>query len=135
MLRKVGEVLAASVRQIDLAARYGGEEFAVVVPETDLDGALDLAERLRKALESEEIELQNGTRLSVTASFGAAVKGDLPGGEKLVAAADKALYESKRAGKNCVAPESAKKKRSSSKPAERRRRPAQSKPKTKKPAG
>ena len=135
VLRKVGEVLAASVRQIDLAARYGGEEFAVVVPETDLDGALDLAERLRKALESEEIELQNGTRLSVTASFGAAVKGDLPGGEKLVAAADKALYEAKRAGKNRVAPEPVKKKRSSSKPAERRRRPAQSKPKTKKPAG
>ena len=127
VLRKVGEVLAASVRQIDLAARYGGEEFAVVVPETDLDGALDLAERLRKALESEEIELQNGTRLSVTASFGAAVKGDLPGGEKLVAAADKALYEAKRAGKNRVAPEPATKKRSSSKPAERRRRPAPAK--------
>jgi diguanylate cyclase (GGDEF)-like protein len=130
VLRKVGEVLAASVRQIDLAARYGGEEFAVVVPETDLDGALDLAERLRKALESEEIELQNGTRLSVTASFGAAVKGDLPGGEKLVAAADKALYEAKRAGKNRVAPEPAKNKRSSSKPAERRRRPAPAKRKS-----
>jgi diguanylate cyclase (GGDEF)-like protein len=124
VLRKVGEVLAASVRQIDLAARYGGEEFAVVVPEADLDGALDLAERLRKALETEEIELQNGTRLSVTASFGAAVKGDLPGSEKLVAAADKALYEAKRAGKNRVAPEPAKKKRSSSRSAERRRRPA-----------
>ena len=62
--------------------------------------------------------------MSVTASFGAAVKGDLPGGEKLVAAADEALYEAKRAGKNRVAPEPAKKKRSASKPAERRRRPA-----------
>ena len=95
----------SSVRQIDLAARYGGEEFAVIVPETDLDGAIDLAERLRSALETEEIELESGGRLSVTASFGAAVKGDLPGGEKLVAAADKALYEAKRAGKNRVAPE------------------------------
>ena len=128
VLRKVGAVLAASVRQVDLAARYGGEEFAVVVPETDLQGAMDLAERLRKALESEEIELQNGTRLSVTASFGAAVKGELPGGEKLVAAADERLYEAKRAGKNRVAPEPPKKKRAASKPAERRRRPAQSKP-------
>ncbi len=127
VLRKVGEVLAASVRQIDLAARYGGEEFAVIVPETDLDGAIDLAERLRSALETEEIELENGGRLSVTASFGAAVKGDLPGGEKLIAAADKALYEAKRAGKNRVAPEPAKKKRSSSRSAERRRRPAPAK--------
>ena len=135
VLRKVGEVLAASVRQVDLAARYGGEEFAVIVPETDLDGAIDLAERLRIALEGEEIELQNGTRLSVTASFGAAVKGDLPAGEKLVAAADELLYEAKRGGKNRVAPEPPKKKRSAAKPADRRRRPAQSKPKAKKPAG
>jgi diguanylate cyclase (GGDEF)-like protein len=124
VLRKVGEVLAASVRQVDLAARYGGEEFAVIVPETDLDGAIDLAERLRKALESEQIELQNGTRVSVTASLGAAVKGDLPGGEKLVAAADERLYEAKRAGKNQVVPQPAKKKRAASKPVERRRRPS-----------
>jgi diguanylate cyclase (GGDEF)-like protein len=127
VLRKVGEVLTANVRQVDLAARYGGEEFAVIVPETDLDGALDLAERLRQALESEQIGLQNGAELSVTASFGAAVKGDLSGGEKLVAAADKALYEAKRAGKNRVAPEPAKKKRSSAKGAERRRRPSSDK--------
>jgi diguanylate cyclase (GGDEF)-like protein len=127
VLRVVGEVLATSVRQVDLAARYGGEEFAVIVPETDLGGAIDLAERLRTALESEEIELQNGTRLSVTASFGAAVKGDLPGGEKLVAAADERLYEAKRAGKNQVAPEPARKKRTASKPAERRRRPSSAK--------
>jgi diguanylate cyclase (GGDEF)-like protein len=122
VLRQVGQVLAASVRQVDLAARYGGEEFAVIVPETDLEGALDLAERLRRALESQAIELQNGTRLSVTASLGAAVKGDLPGAEKLVAAADRALYDAKREGKNRVAPEPAKKKRSTPRPAERRRR-------------
>ena len=127
VLRKVGEVLAASVRQVDLAARYGGEEFAVIVPETDLEGAIDLAERLRTALESEEIELQNGTRLSVTASFGAAVKDELPDGEELVAAADKLLYEAKRTGKNRVAPEPARKKRTASKPAERRRRHASDK--------
>jgi diguanylate cyclase (GGDEF)-like protein len=122
VLRKVGEVVGASVRQVDLAARYGGEEFAVIVPETDLDGALELAERLRKAVEGEEIELQNGTRLSVTTSLGVAVKGDLPGGDRLVAAADKALYDAKRGGKNRVAPEPATKKRSTPRPAERRRR-------------
>ena len=123
VLRKVGEVLGASVRQVDLAARYGGEEFAVIVPETDLEGALELAERLRRALESTEIELQNGARLFVTASFGAAVKGNLADGQKLVAAADRELYEAKRAGKNRVAPVLETKKRSISKAADRRRRP------------
>jgi len=126
VLRRVGRVLAATVRQIDLAARYGGEEFGVIVPETDLDGAIELAERLRAALAAEQIELPSGDRLSVTASFGAAVKGDLPGGEELVAAADEALYEAKRAGKNRVAPEPGRElaDMSAPRPTERRRRPA-----------
>ena len=127
VLRKVGEVLARSVRQVDLAARYGGEEFAVIVPETDLVGAIDLSERLRKALEIEETELRNGTRLSVTASFGAVVKDGLTGTEQLVAEADKLLYEAKRAGKNRVTPAPARKKRSAARPAERRRRPSSDK--------
>jgi len=123
VLRRVGEVLAGSVRQVDLAARYGGEEFGVIVPETDLGGAIELAERLRSVLAAEQIELPDGGVLSVTASFGAAVKGDLPGGEELIAAADELLYEAKRSGKNRVVPtdvpESPGKK---SRPAERRRR-------------
>jgi diguanylate cyclase (GGDEF)-like protein len=124
ILRRVGQVLADSVRHADLAARYGGEEFGVVLPETDLAGAVELAERLRAALEAEVVELADGSRLSVTASFGAAVKGDLPGGEELVAAADEALYEAKRAGKNRVAPTSAREPAADAqRPAERRRRP------------
>jgi predicted signal transduction protein with EAL and GGDEF domain len=63
-------------------------------------------------------------RLSVTASFGAAVKGDLAGAEKLVAAADGLLYEAKRAGKNRVAPERTSKLRASTNVVERRRRPS-----------
>jgi diguanylate cyclase (GGDEF)-like protein len=124
VLRRVGQVLAASVRHVDLAARYGGEEFGVIVPETDLDGAVELAERLRVALEAEQVELTDGTRLSVTASFGAAVKGDLPGGEDLVAAADEALYAAKRAGKNRVAPSPAREPAAKARrQTERRRRP------------
>jgi diguanylate cyclase (GGDEF)-like protein len=124
ILRRVGRVLAGGVRHVDLAARYGGEEFGVIVPETDLEGAVELAERLRAALEAEEVELQDGTKLSVTASFGAAVKGDLPGGENLVAAADEALYEAKRAGKNRVAPSPAREPAAKAlRQTERRRRP------------
>jgi diguanylate cyclase (GGDEF)-like protein len=104
VLRRVGEVIAGNVRQVDLAARYGGEEFGVIVPETDLGGAIELAERLRSVLAAEQVELPDGGVLSVTASLGAAVKSDLPGGEELVAAADERLYEAKRSGKNRVAP-------------------------------
>ncbi|HEY6836274.1 MAG TPA: GGDEF domain-containing protein, partial [Gaiellaceae bacterium] len=127
VLRRVGEVLAGSVRHVDLAARYGGEEFAVIVPDTDLDGAVDLAERLRKGLAGAKIELPDGTQLSLTASFGAAVKGDLPGGEKLVAAADKQLYVAKHGGKNRVAPEPTRNRPAASKAVERRRHPSSDK--------
>jgi diguanylate cyclase (GGDEF)-like protein len=124
VLRVVGRVLSANVRQVDLAARYGGEEFAVIVPETDLGGAVQLAERLRVALEREQIELPDGGHVTVTASFGAAVKGDLLRAEELVAAADETLYEAKGAGKNCVAPAPDEVARGEAvpRPAERRRR-------------
>ncbi|HUK93663.1 MAG TPA: GGDEF domain-containing protein [Gaiellaceae bacterium] len=123
VLRVVGRVLQANVRQVDLAARYGGEEFAVIVPETDLQGAVQLAERLRVALEQEQVQLPDGSTVTVTASFGAAVKGDLPRAEELVAAADETLYEAKRSGKNRVAPApSPGAADRSSEPAERRRR-------------
>ncbi len=104
VLRRIAEILATNIRQVDLAARYGGEEFAVIVPEADLEGAVQLAERLRTALETSEVELPDGKRMTVTASFGVAVKGDLLQGEDLIASADEALYEAKRAGKNRVSP-------------------------------
>jgi len=123
VLRRIAEILGTNIRQVDLAARYGGEEFAVIVPEADLEGGLQLAERLRSALEAHRIELPDGKQRAVTASFGVAVKGDLPQAEELIAAADVALYESKRAGKNRVSPglpgQEAKPKR---RPAERRKK-------------
>jgi len=102
VLRRVATILGSGARQVDLAARYGGEEFALLTPETDLLGATKLAERLRAAVEEATIVLPNGSELSVTASFGVAVKGELERAEQLVAAADEALYEAKRNGKNRV---------------------------------
>ena len=102
VLRRVAAILESGARQVDLAARYGGEEFALLAPETDALGATKLAERLRTALETTTIELPNGGELSVTASFGVAVKGELERAEQLVTAADEALYEAKRNGKNRV---------------------------------
>jgi diguanylate cyclase (GGDEF)-like protein len=107
VLRAVGQVLLGGVRQVDLAGRYGGEEFALVLPETDLPGALKLAERLRAALESTPVELADGTTLHVTASFGVALKDQLGSADELVAVADEALYAAKGAGKNRVMPDPA----------------------------
>jgi diguanylate cyclase (GGDEF)-like protein len=103
VLRRVSAILDSGARQVDLAARYGGEEFALLAPETDLTGALKLAERLRTELEAAAIELPDGSVLHVTSSFGVAVKGTLETPEQLVAAADEALYEAKHDGKNRVA--------------------------------
>ncbi|HKA26070.1 MAG TPA: GGDEF domain-containing protein, partial [Gaiellaceae bacterium] len=102
VLRRVAAILDSGARQVDLAARYGGEEFALLAPETDTLGAKKLAERLRADLEAATIELPTGGKLNVTASIGVAVKGDLERAEQLVAAADEALYEAKRNGKNRV---------------------------------
>src|SRR5207247_465192 len=119
--------------QVDLFARYGGEEFAVLVPETELDGAVLLAERLRRQLAQERIELPDGRMLEVTASFGAAAKDSLSRPEELVATADEALYEAKRTGKNRVAPEPpAAESAGELKPTERRRTPARKKAPAKK---
>ncbi len=105
VLRMVGRVLKDESRGVDEPARYGGEEFAVVLPETGIEGALDLAERVRARIESEQVPRAGGAgTVSVTASVGAAsMHGSASGAEALIAAADAALYEAKRAGKNQVA--------------------------------
>jgi diguanylate cyclase (GGDEF)-like protein len=104
VLREVAKVLRASSREIDEPARYGGEELAVVLPGTDLEGAHNLAERVREGVEALRLPIlgdEDAEPLRVTASFGAAAlpmsAGDVRG---LVAAADEALYQAKRAGKN-----------------------------------
>ena len=103
VLREVARVLRASSREIDEPARYGGEEMAVALPQTDLEGAYLFAERVRTALAALRIPRLDGDGppLRVTASFGAAVMpGNANDREALIAAADAALYEAKRTGRN-----------------------------------
>ena len=104
VLRMIGAILREESRGIDQPARYGGEEFVVALPETDREGALELAERIRERIEANEVELVDGDgSMTVTASVGLAT---LSGGNvdvrRLIGAADTALYEAKRAGKNRV---------------------------------
>jgi two-component system cell cycle response regulator len=109
VLRELAVVLRESVRVVDTAARWGGEEFALLLPTTDSAGALRVAERARAALERRTILTQDGEPIRVTASFGIACYPEHRRAADLVAAADAALYEAKRRGKNRVetAPETA----------------------------
>jgi diguanylate cyclase (GGDEF)-like protein len=105
VLTEVGAALRSLCRDIDEPARYGGEELAVVLPQTDIEGAVRLAERMRRAVEALEIPLLDdpSRHVRVTASFG--VASVLSGGADkavLIGAADAALYRAKRAGKNRV---------------------------------
>jgi diguanylate cyclase (GGDEF)-like protein len=103
VLREVARVLRENARQVDEPARYGGEEMAVALPQTDLDGTYLLAERVRESIASLQIHRLDGDggHLQVTASFGvAAFPESARGKDRLIAAADAALYAAKRAGKN-----------------------------------
>jgi diguanylate cyclase (GGDEF)-like protein len=110
VLRRVARTFADAVRELDLPGRYGGEEIGVVLPGTNLSGARALAEKIRKNLEELHITSPDGESLQVTASFGAACFPAQAGVEELVAAADAALYEAKRTGKNRVVTATAKRK-------------------------
>lgn len=99
VLRSVGGAILEAVRESDVPCRVGGEEFAVIVPETDIEGAIAAGERVRLAVE----RLDQGDVGSTTVSLGVALHPyHATNGAALVEAADRALYEAKRSGKNCT---------------------------------
>jgi diguanylate cyclase (GGDEF)-like protein len=104
VLALVADVLRDFSRDIDAPARYGGEELAVVLPQTDAEGAAQLAERIREAVDQLEVPRVDGEgTLRLQASFGvAALPESAVDREGLIAAADAALYRAKRAGRNRV---------------------------------
>ena len=101
VLRVVGRVLRESVRELDVPARLGGEEFAVVLPNTTLDGAVRLAERIRVAI-AEAAIVVGGNRIPITVSLGVAAHAENETLEDLMHQADRCLYAAKEAGKNVV---------------------------------
>jgi diguanylate cyclase (GGDEF)-like protein len=102
VLQAFADLIRAHCRDVDVAARLGGEEFAILLPETDLSGALAGAERLRRALSQLRIWLGDGQEVTVTASFGVAELVEGQSLDDLLRAADTALYRAKDEGKNRV---------------------------------
>ncbi|MGQ0509206.1 MAG: GGDEF domain-containing protein [Betaproteobacteria bacterium] len=106
VIRSVARTMAAHIKGQDTAARIGGEEFAILLPDTPLEGALTLAERLRAAIQNGRIRRGGSTESvgNVTVSLGVASHGEGEAFEALLRRADQALYRSKRDGRNRVTP-------------------------------
>jgi diguanylate cyclase (GGDEF)-like protein len=100
VLARVGRLLRATARNIDLPARFGGEEFAVLLYDSDLSGALAFAERFRAHLRELTVGAPGGRTVRVTASVGVAVGSELVDADALVEAADQALYRAKGEGRD-----------------------------------
>ncbi len=103
VLKEIAITIKNTIRTIDIPARYGGEEFTVILPETSAKDARIIAERLRKNIGDIEVNIDASTIIKLTISIGIAefpLNADKE--KELIDMADKALYEAKRNGKNCV---------------------------------
>ncbi|WP_417775891.1 diguanylate cyclase [Stutzerimonas xanthomarina] len=102
VIQQTAELVRQSMRDADIAGRYGGEEFVVLLPDTDSEGALTFAERLRQSIEAHEV-VHDGHSIRFTVSLGIADLSEPTSGyAQLIERADNALYSSKAAGRNQV---------------------------------
>jgi diguanylate cyclase (GGDEF)-like protein len=103
VLRRLSEVLAECVRQVDTLARYGGDEFTILLVDTDHDAAFRVAERIRRTVADTIFEGDGGAPIRLTISIGV---GSFPlharERDSLLDVADKAMYRAKSLGRNCV---------------------------------
>lgn len=99
VLQNISATMKGLIRSMDIPCRYGGEEFLIILPETSVKFVQEVAERLRKAVEQTDLD---GLRVTISiglASFPHCMVGDP---KQFIEAADKALYEAKNAGRNCI---------------------------------
>ncbi len=102
-LKTVANTLKSEVRTTDVVCRYGGEEFTIIFPETHLNLAVKVADRIRKAIAITPIVFDGGV-IDLTASMGASVylKSSILGIDDFIDTVDKYLYEAKNSGRNCI---------------------------------
>jgi len=102
-LKSLADILSNEVRTTDIVCRYGGEEFAMVFPETHLNLAVKVADRIRKQISSQPLAI-DGAEIKLTVSMGASVymKFSVLDFNDFVASVDKYLYEAKQSGRNCI---------------------------------
>ncbi len=101
VLKNVANILQSRLRSSDVCCRWGGEEFLVALLGADVSAAFKIAENLRKIIESKKVPVKK-EKLKITASFGVAGYANEPALDELIKKADKAMYKSKKGGKNKI---------------------------------
>jgi diguanylate cyclase (GGDEF)-like protein len=102
VLQQLAKTCLEVLRNVDVVGRVGGEEFAILLPETDVGGAVEVAERLRTAIEAVGIPREEGVPLRVTVSVGVSSLAGNANLDTLMSEADDALYDAKHRGRNRV---------------------------------
>jgi diguanylate cyclase (GGDEF)-like protein len=101
VLKHVSEIIMVSLRKQDILSRWGGEEFLFLLPETDLNGALIVSEKIRSSIEAEPYNYEDKS-IRLTLTLGVAEFDVSQGADDTIRRADEALYKGKKATKNCV---------------------------------
>jgi len=102
VLKELSQVVQATIREVDTPARWGGEEFVVLSPNTTLENGLRAAERVRKAVANHSFTGMDGKKVTVSVGVAAIPAPDLDSQDKLIHAADIAMYTAKKNGRNRV---------------------------------
>jgi len=102
-LQHLADILMSEVRTTDIVCRYGGEEFAVIFPETHLNLAVKVADRIRLEIAGRPLQIE-GNEIDITASMGLSVymKSSILDIDEFIESVDKYLYEAKQSGRNCI---------------------------------